>query len=190
MELNFVTVVSGLPRSGTSMMMQALEAGGMPILTDNIRKSDQDNPKGYFEFEPVKKTKDDPSWVQAAAGKAVKMVYRLLYDLPHDYEYRVIFMDRNIAEIMVSQRTMLERTSQQGTDISEEKLTQLFEKDLEKIYQWVNQQGNFSMISIGYKDMVQEPLPQCRRVNDFLGNCLDIDKMASTVDASLYRNRR
>ena len=190
MELNFVTVVSGLPRSGTSMMMQALEAGGMPILTDNIRKSDQDNPKGYFEFEPVKKTKDDPSWVQVAAGKAVKMVYRLLYDLPHDYEYRVIFMDRNIAEIMVSQRTMLERTSQQGANISEEKLTQLFEKDLEKIYQWVNQQGNFSMISISYKDMVQEPLPQCRRVNDFLGNCLDIDKMASTVDASLYRNRR
>ncbi|MBA7643071.1 hypothetical protein ES703_50781 [subsurface metagenome] len=117
------------------MMMQALEAGGMPILTDNIRKSDQDNPKGYFEFEPVKKTKDDPSWVQVAAGKAVKMVYRLLYDLPHDYEYRVIFMNRNIAEIMASQRAMLERTGQQGANISDEKLTQLFEKELEKIYQ-------------------------------------------------------
>jgi hypothetical protein len=172
------------------MMMQVLEAGGMPILTDNIRESDEDNPKGYFEFEPVKKTKDDPSWVKQAVGKVVKMVYRLLYDLPPDYEYRVIFMNRNMAEIMASQRAMLERTGQQGANISDEKLVQLFEKDLEKIDQWVKDQENFSMIRVGYKDMVQQPLPQCHRINDFLGNRLDIDRMASTVDASLYRNRR
>jgi hypothetical protein len=172
------------------MMMQALEAGGIPILTDNIRKSDEDNPKGYFEFEPVKKTKDDPSWVMQAVGKAVKMVYRLLYDLPHDYEYRVIFTNRNMAEIMASQRAMLERTGQQGANIGDEKLVQLFEKDLKKIDGWVREQENFSMTTIGYKDMVREPLPQCRRVNDFLGNRLDVDKMASAVDASLYRNRR
>ena len=190
MELNFVTVVTGLPRSGTSMMMQVLEAGGIPILIDNIRKSDQDNPKGYFEFEPVKKTKDDPSWVRTATGKAVKMVYRLLYDLPHEHEYRIIFMNRNIAEILASQSAMLDRTGQQDANISDEKLTQLFEKDLKKIYQWIKQQSNFSMISIGYKDMVQKPLLQCRRVNDFLGNFLDVDKMTSAVDASLYRNRR
>lgn len=190
MELNFITVVSGLPRSGTSMMMQALQAGGMPILTDNVRESDDDNPKGYFEFEPVKKTKDDPSWVPPAIGKAVKMVYRLLYDLPHNYECRVILMSRNMAEVMASQRAMLERSGQQGANISDEKLVRLFEEDLEKVYQWVNDRENFSMIAVGYKDMVQQPLSQCRRINDFLGGTLAIDKMASTVDVSLYRNRR
>jgi hypothetical protein len=190
MEHNFITVVSGLPRSGTSMMMQALQAGGMPVLTDNIRESDIENPKGYYEFEPVKKTKDDPSWVPQAVGKVVKMVYRLLYDLPEGYQYRVIFMNRNIAEIMVSQKTMLERTDQKGADISDEKLAELLQKDLNKAYKWVKDQDNFSMISVGYKDMVQNPLPQCGLVNNFLGNPLDTDKMASVIDASLYRNRQ
>jgi hypothetical protein len=190
MEHNFITIVSGLPRSGTSMMMQALQVGGMPVLTDNIRESDIENPKGYYEFEPVKKTRDDPSWVPQAVGKVVKIIYRLLYDLPEGYEYRVIFMDRNIAEILVSQRTMLERTGQKGADISDEKLAQLLKKDLNKAYQWVKDQENFSMISVGYKDMVQNPLPQCGLVNDFLGNLLDTDKMASVIDPSLYRNRQ
>jgi len=190
MECNFITIVSGLPRSGTSMMMQALQAGGMPVLTDEIRTSDIENPKGYYEFEPVKKTKDDPSWVPQAIGKVVKMVYRLLYDLPKDYEYRVIFMDRNIAEIMVSQRTMLERSGKKGADIDDEKLALLLKEELEKAYKWVKEQDNFSMISIGYKDMVQNPLPQCALVNEFLGNPLDTEKMASVIDASLYRNRR
>jgi len=190
MERNFITVVSGLPRSGTSMMMQALQAGGMGVVTDNIRKSDLENPKGYYEFEPVKKTKADASWVPQAVGKAVKMVYRLLYDLPKGHEYRVIFMNRNISEIMVSQRTMLERTGQKGADIRDEKLAALLKKDLNKAYKWVKDQGNFSMISVSYKDMVQNPLPQYAMVNNFLGSCLDTDKMASVIDASLYRNRR
>jgi len=189
MELNFITVVSGLPRSGTSMMMQVLQAGGVPILTDKIRKSDDDNPKGYYEFEPVKKTKTDPSWVPKAVGKAVKMIYRLLYDLPEGYEYRVVFMNRNMEEIMASQRTMLERTGQKGPDISEEKLTKLFEQDLEKVYQWIKDQDNFSMISVNYKDTVNEPLLQCQRVNDFLGGTLDVNKMVAVIDTSLYRKR-
>jgi hypothetical protein len=189
MELNFITVVSGLPRSGTSMMMQILQAGGVPTLTDKIRKSDDDNPKGYYEFEPVKKTKADPSWVPKAVGKAVKMVYRLLYDLPESYEYRVVFMTRNIEEIMASQRTMLERTGKKGPDISEEKLTKLFEQDLQKVYQWIEDQDNFSMIPVNYKDTVNEPLTQCQKVSDFLGGTLDVNKMAAVVDASLYRKR-
>ena len=118
------------------------------------------------------------------------MVYRLLYDLPEGYEYRIVFMNRSIAEIMVSQRTMLQRTGQKGADISDEELAALLQKDLKKAYKWVKDQDNFSMISVGYKDMVQNPLPQCGMVNNFLGNCLDTDKMASVIDASLYRNRR
>ena len=189
MEHDFVTVVSGLPRSGTSMMMKALEAGGLPVLTDGVRKADRDNPKGYYEFEPVKTTKEDPSWVREAGGKAVKMVYRLLYDLPEEYEYRVIFMQRDMGEILTSQSAMLERTGQQGAQVSADKLAALYKKDLEEMYQWIERQGNFSTLMVSYNDMVRDPRPPCRRVNAFLGNCLDVDEMAGVVDTSLYRNR-
>src|SRR5574337_153211 len=98
-----ITIVSGLPRSGTSMMMQMLHRGGIPAVTDEIRSADEDNPKGYYEFEPVKKTKEDASWLARAGGKVVKMVYRLLYDLPGDYAYHVVFMRRNLREVIASQ---------------------------------------------------------------------------------------
>lgn len=189
MERDFITVVSGLPRSGTSLMMQALAAGAMPVLTDGVRESNEDNPKGYYEFEPVKKTREDPSWLNEAVGKAVKMVYRLLYDLLEDYEYRIILMERNIAEVMISQKKMLERSEQSGGEISDEKLARLFNKELQKVSRWIKEQHNFSMITVNYKDMVQNPLPQCRRVNDFLGGGLDVNKMADTVDPLLHRNR-
>jgi hypothetical protein len=190
MDLDFVTVVSGLPRSGTSMMMQVLEAGGMPMLTDHIRKSDEDNPKGYYEFEPVKKTSEDSSWVPDAVGKVIKMVYRLLYDLPGDYKYRVVFMRRNIEEILVSQDKMLERSGQKGADISNEKLAELFKTDLEKVDKWIAEQDNFSVISVNYKQMIESPEDECQRVNNFLSGILDVDKMLSVVDPSLYRNRK
>ena len=175
-EDNFVTIVSGLPRSGTSMMMQAVHAGGMAAVTDDIRKSDSDNPRGYYEFEPVKKTKEDPSWIQQATGKVVKMVYRLLYDLPADYEYRIIFMNRSIEEVLLSH-------------IADEKLSELFKSELEKIYKWIDAQPNFSIVSVNYRDAVESPLDQCSIVNDFLGGNLDTDKMASAIDPTLYRNR-
>ena len=189
MNLSFITIVSGLPRSGTSMMMQAIEAGGIPALTDNIRQKDEDNPKGYYEFEPVKKTKDDPSWVPGARGKVVKMVYRLLYDLPDEYEYRVVFMRRNMDEVLISQKTMLERSGKQGASISDEKLAELFKAQLEQFDHWIAARKNFSIISVDYKDMITSPKAQCERINNFLGGVLDIDASAATVDPSLYRNR-
>ena len=190
MEDNFVTIVSGLPRSGTSMMMQAVHAGGMAAVTDNIRKSDSDNPRGYYEFEPVKKTKEDSSWVQNATGKVVKMVYRLLYDLPADYEYRIIFMNRSIEEVLLSQKKMLERIGKKGADIADEKLSELFKSELEKIYKWIDAQPNFSIVSVNYRDAVESPQAQCSIVNDFLGGNLDTDKMASAIEPTLYRNRQ
>ena len=189
MNLPFITIVSGLPRSGTSMMMQAIEAGGIPALTDNIRKKDEDNPKGYYEFEPVKKTKDDPSWVPGAQGKVVKMVYVLLYDLPEEYEYRVIFMRRNIDEVLVSQKAMLERSGKQGAKISDEKLAELFKTQLEKLDYWIAAQKNFSVLSVDYRDMITSPKAQCERINNFLGGVLDIDASVAAVDPSLYRKR-
>ena len=105
----FLTVVSGLPRSGTSMMMRMLEQGGLPVLIDGVRTADDDNPNGYYEFEAVKQTREDASWLEGSEGKAVKMVYRLLYDLPPDRAYRVLFMTRNLDEVLASQRVMLTR---------------------------------------------------------------------------------
>src|ERR1022692_2693155 len=96
---SFVTVVSGIPRSGTSLMMQMLAAGGMPVLAGELRAPDEDNPRGYFEFEPVKRTKRDPAWLREAPGKAVKVVYLLLRDLPAGYDYRVIVMRRDLNDV-------------------------------------------------------------------------------------------
>ena len=189
MNLPFITIVSGLPRSGTSMMMQAIEAGGIPALTDNIRKKDEDNPKGYYEFEPVKRTKDDPAWVPGARGKVVKMVYALLYDLPEECEYRVVFMRRNTDEVLASQKTMLERSGKQGAKISDEKLAELFKDQLEKFDHWIAERKNFSILSVDYKDMITSPKVQCERINKFLEGVLDIDASVAAVDPSLYRNR-
>jgi len=190
MDSDFVTVVSGLPRSGTSLMMQALNAGGMPVLADGLRQSDEDNPRGYYEFEAVKKTKANPAWVTEAQGKAVKMVYQLLYDLPEDHEYRVIFMRRDMHEVLASQRIMLERRGEQGANISDDRLAGLFQRDLDRIHQWLEDQDNMSMLAVDYNAMVKSPQPECHRVNAFLGGALDIDKMASVVNPSLYRNKR
>lgn len=188
-QLPFITIVSGLPRSGTSMMMQVIEAGGIPALTDNLRTKDEDNPQGYYEFEPVKKTREDPAWVPGARGKVVKMVYRLLYDLPADHEYRVIFMRRNIDEVLASQKKMLQRSGKQGAAISDEKLKELFMAELDKFNRWIAAQPNFSIIEVDYSDMVASPATQCKRINGFLGGVLDGDRAAAAVDPSLYRNR-
>jgi hypothetical protein len=190
MDMDFVTVVTGLPRSGTSVLMQILEAGGMEILTDNIRTSDEDNPKGYYEFEAVKQTKKDASWVANAVGKAVKMVYRLLYEMPKEYEYRVIFTRRNMDEVLQSQKIMLERMGNNEQGISDEKFAEMFKKDLAKIDEWIEEQDNISVISVNYKDVIENPQEQCRKINEFLGGGLDVEKMPLVVDACLYRNRK
>ena len=189
MKVPFITIVSGLPRSGTSMMMQAIEAGGIPALTDNIRKKDEDNPKGYYEFEAVKKTKDNSSWVPSAQGKVVKMVYILLYDLPDDYEYRVIFMRRNMDEVLASQKIMLERSGKQGAKISDEKLAALFNTQLAKLDHWIADRKNFSILPVNHQDMITSPKVQCERINKFLGGVLDVDAAAEIVNPALYRNR-
>src|ERR1700730_19121643 len=109
-----VIIVSDLPRSGTSLMMQMLENGGVEVVTDNIRTADTDNPKGYYEFEKVKKIKEDASWLPATRGKAFKMVSQLLYDLPVGEKYRIIFMERDLDEVLASQEKMLERLGQRA----------------------------------------------------------------------------
>ena len=109
-----IVVVSGLPRSGTSLMMQMLQAGGMPLLIDDLRPADTDNPNGYWEYEPVKRLQQDNSWIPQAEGKAVKVVSALLQYLPPQHTYKIIFMQRPMQEVLASQTVMLERRGEQS----------------------------------------------------------------------------
>jgi predicted transcriptional regulator len=190
MDRDTITVVSGLPRSGTSMMMKMLEAGGMEILTDNIREPDADNPEGYYEFERVKQVEHDKTWLEAARGKAVKMISALLKHLPSDYHYKVIFMSRDMGEILASQQRMLVRRGEATDAVSDEKMAHIFGRHLEQVQAWLAEQPNIDVIYVRYDQTVREPATQADRVNHFLGNCLQVSEMAGVVDPKLYRQRR
>ena len=171
------------------MMMRMLESGGMPVLTDQIRTADDDNPNGYYEFEAVKRTKQDSSWLEGSTGKAVKMVYRLLYDLPADQSYRVLFMRRKLEEVLASQRTMLERKGAPGDPIGDEQMETLFRRELQSFYDWVPNQRHIQLIDVDYNRIQTDPLAELTRVHEFLDGAVDLAQMANVVDAKLYRNR-
>jgi hypothetical protein len=183
----FITVVSGLPRSGTSMVMQMLAAGGIPLLTDGVRAPDRDNPRGYFEFEPVKRTREDPSWVPAALGKAVKVVTVLLRDLPPEFDYRVILTCRDLDEIVASQKAMLDRLRRTGPKASDAKLKELFQEELERVSRWLTTQPNFRVLTLVHGDCIRDPLLTAESINGFLDGKRDIPQMAEVVDHTLYR---
>lgn len=184
-----ITIVSGLPRSGTSLMMQMIQAGGIPALTDAQRAADEDNPRGYLEFEAVKKTKQDASWLNEADGRVVKMVHLLLYDLPAGREYRVVFVRRNLREVLASQRKMLQRQGKAGAAMADEQLIKVFEGQLQKLFAWLASQQHFSVLEVAYNDLMADPGPQVARINQFLGGQLDEGKMLGAIDPGLYRNR-
>ena len=186
----FVTIVSGLPRSGTSMMMKVLEAGGLPVVTDEQRTADEDNPKGYFELERVKQLdKGDTAWVAEAQGKVVKVISALLEYLPPTYTDRAVFIRREMSEILASQKKMLERRGEPTDRVSDEELARLFSKHVQKVETWLRGQSNFSVLYVDYNKMLADPLPYVHQVNQFLGGALDEQKMAAMVDPTLYRNR-
>lgn len=173
------------------MMMQMLAESGIPALTDNIRKADEDNPKGYYEFEPVKKTKQDPSWLQTSAGTVVKMVHLLLLDLPTSgYKYRVVFMRRNIREVVASQNVMLERLGKSTGDLGEQKLIDMFESQITKVDTYIKNNSCFQVLHVNYNDILKNPAPHVRAINEFLGGNLNTRAMLAVVDPTLYRNRR
>jgi hypothetical protein len=186
---HFVTVVSGLPRSGTSLMMQMLRAGGIPPVTDDQRTPDEDNPRGYLEFERVKNLKHDKAWLADASGKAVKIVHLLLMELPTDREYRVIFMQRELNEVVRSQTVMLERSGKSGAGLTPEKLSQIFAGQLKTVRQWLVGKPNFKVLEVGYADLIADPSGKASQIAAFLGADLDQSAMAAAVDPSLYRNR-
>ena len=186
-----ITVVSGLPRSGTSMMMKLLEAGGLPPMTDNIRTADEDNPKGYYEFERVKQLpKGDVAWLPEAQGKVVKVIAALLPHLPSGYEYRVIFMQREMSEVLASQKQMLIRRGEDPDKIPDGVIAKLFEKHLKQVNDWVSQQSNVQRLDVNYNEMLKNPQPFIEQINAFLDNQLDAAQMATVVDPSLHRQRK
>lgn len=186
---DLITVVSGLPRSGTSLMMKMLEAGGLPPLTDHVRAADADNPKGYYEFERVKKLKEDRAWLPDAKGRAVKVISALLMQLPAGYEYRVIFMRRNMSEILASQRQMLIRRGEPADAISDADMAALFDKHLRQVESWLAGRPNMRALYVNYNDLLVDPLAGAQQVNAFLGGRLDVSAMIGAVDPSLHRQR-
>jgi hypothetical protein len=186
-----VIVVSGLPRSGTSMMMKMLDAAGLPIMTDHERSADEDNPKGYFEYERVKNLKEehDKSWVRGARGKVLKVISHLLEDLPDDNSYRVILMRRDFDEIIASQNKMLDRRGEENP-VEDEAAKESYIRHLVDVRFMVRKRPNFEMLEIHYTQALEAPQTFVTDVNEFLGGDLDTDAMMTVVDPDLYRNRK
>jgi sulfotransferase family protein len=184
-----ITIVSGLPRSGTSLMMQMLAAGGMPILSDGEREADVDNPRGYLEWERIKQLPKDPACIAEAEGKAVKVISLLLLSLPEGHEYRVIFMQRPLAEVLASQEVMLHHrgTGKQTADNSV--VAAAFEKNLRAVNAWLDSRTYVKTLRVQYHEVLRDAEDIAKKLSEFLGVSLKVDAMTRQVDAALYRNR-
>jgi hypothetical protein len=185
-----VVVVSGLPRSGTSMTMQMLEAGGLGIVADGLREADESNPQGYYELEQVKELdkSGDLSWLVDARGKAVKIVSLFLPHLPDSNNYKVIFMHRNLAEILASQAKMLERRGE-TSDTDDERMRELYIDHLAKAARVLASNRCFDILDVQQREAIKDPGGAAARMNRFLGGKLDETAMAAAVNPELHRNR-
>jgi hypothetical protein len=184
-----VTIVSGLPRSGTSMMMSMLAAGGVEPMTDSLREADEDNPRGYLELERVKSLASDGGCLADAAGKAVKVISSLLKHLPPEHSYKIIFMRRRMKEVLASQKQMLSRRGEQVGGVSDEKLAESFGRHLKEVEEWLARRENVEVVYVDYNELLENPGAHIRAVNDFLGGGLDVRAMTTVIDKSLYRQR-
>lgn len=160
-------------------------------MTDNIRTADDDNPKGYYEYERAKKMPEgDVAWVKDAQGKAVKVIAALLEYLPEGYIYNILFMRRSMDEILASQKQMLIRSGKPTDEISDEKLAELYNKHVIKVENWMSQQSNLRVFDVDYNDLMQNPDPYPEKIQQFLGVEMDIERMSGVVDPALYRQRK
>src|SRR6185503_12923461 len=184
-----IAIVSGLPRSGTSMMMKMLAAGGLEPLTDNIRTADEDNPKGYFEFERVKQIENDKAWLEEARGRVVKLISALLKHLPASYNYKVLFMRRAMPEILASQRQMLIRRGEPADSVPDDRMAAMFEKHLAQIESWLAAQPNIETIYVSYNEVMNDSRQHAEQINTFLGDSLNVEAMSGVVDRALYRQK-
>jgi tetratricopeptide (TPR) repeat protein len=186
----FITVVSGLPRSGTSLVMQILAAGGMEVLSDGERAADANNPRGYLEYERVKNLRADNRWLGEVQGKVVKIIAQLLPYLPRQYRYKVLYIDRDLDEVLASQRAMLARDGQSGARISDLQLKRVFATQTNRIRKWLANQPNVEVLTLQHRELVTNPAEPVAKINNFFDQALDVAKMTATVDPVLYRQRR
>ena len=185
-----VTVVSGLPRSGTSMLMKMLSAGGLEPLTDGLRGADEDNPGGYYELEAVKRMEGGTEWVDRAVGKVVKVISQLLDKLPADKRYNIVFALRAMDEILASQRAMLTRRGKDEDLVADTEFAEVINRHLREVRHWLDAQGHMEVLYVEYGAILQDPLAASRRLAEFLPAPLDVERMAGVVDESLYRQRK
>ena len=188
-----IVVVSGLPRSGTSMTMQMLAAAGIAAVTDGIRAPSEDNPRGYFEDERVKRLYQkggDRSWLSEARGKAIKIISFLLKHLPESNDYRIIFMDRDMEEMLMSQRTMLQAMGELPDGASDARMASAYTAHLNAVHELLSSRRCFEAITLNYGEVIASASEHASRIDQFLGGRLDVSKMAAAVDATLYRSRR
>ena len=173
------------------MMMKMLAAGGVTPLTDELRAADGDNPKGYYEFERVKQLdKGDTGWLPMARGKAVKIISFLLQYLPADERYQVIFLRRNLDEILASQRKMIINRGENPDQMDDAQVAALFNRHIELVEKWLAQLPHIDTLYIHYSDVMADPVTQSESIAQFLGCELDRFAMAQVIDPDLYRNRQ
>jgi Sulfotransferase domain len=185
-----IVVVSGLPRSGTSMLMNMLQSGGMQICADGQRGADHDNPRGYFEHERVKRleTEVDKRWLRQARGKAIKIISPLLRSLPPDNRYKIVLATRDLGQIIASQNKMLDRLCQVNP-VDDEKALRLYEQHLRTVWSLASVRSNFEIMEAAYAEVLADPEAWAQRMAAFTGHELDCRRMAAVVECSLYRNR-
>lgn len=184
-----ITVVSGLPRSGTSLMMQMLAAGGLPILTDGVRGPDPDNPRGYLEWEPIKRLRQEPHRIDEAEGKAIKVISSLLQGLPAGPSYCVLFMRRPLEEVLASQAAMIRRLGTRGPATDPASLASAMRAHLAQVSAWLERRETLQVAWVDYHRLLARPREEARRIRAFLGLALDEAAMAAAVDPSLHRQR-
>ena len=184
-----ITIVSGLPRSGTSLMMQMLAAGGMTALTDGERQADSDNPRGYYEWEKIKLLPQQPASIAEAEGKVVKVISQLLFALPAGHEYQIVFMQRPLTEVVASQAEMIRRRGTSGATLPPAALIAGLTAHLNQVNAWLKDKTNISLVRVQHGDLLREPLRAAESIQQFLKLPLDVSAMSQQVDGSLYRQR-
>ena len=185
-----IVVVSGLPRSGTSMAMKMLDAGGLEVVTDGVRSADEDNPRGYYEDERVKDLgrTEDRAWLKQARGKAIKIISFLLKDLPPDNNYKVLFMERELAEVLASQQKMLDHLGE-ASQTEDAQMREHYVEHLRHVKFMVGYRRHFDALFVDYRKVLADPAAGAGRINQFLDGRLDERAMAEVIDPQLYRNR-
>ena len=172
------------------MMMDILRRGGLPLLVDEDRPPDDSNPRGYFEYQPVKRLRDgDLDWLDQARGRVVKVISALLEHLPQDYRYDVVFMQRSLDEVLASQSRMLQREGKTTGEVEDAEMRAVMERHLRRVESWLAAQPNMRVLYMNYTDILADPLHWAERLNTFLPADLDVRRMVQVVDPALYRER-